>query len=71
MNGVWKIDIKYFDDMDATEGLAIGVMVSDEDVERNSNAMVMAFDMAFRQIKQQVNKTKGVKNDKRRNKNNS
>lgn len=64
MNGVWKIDIKYFKSPRARKGLAIGVMVSDEDVERNSNSIVMAFDMAFRQIKQQVNKTKGAKNEK-------
>lgn len=62
MSGVWKIDIKYFDDPSATEGLAIGVMVLDEDVERNSNSIVRAFDMAFRQIKQQVNNEKGAKN---------
>lgn len=63
MAGVWKVDIKYFKSPRARKGLAIGVMVSDEDVERNSNSIVMAFDMAFRQIKQQVNKTKGAKND--------
>lgn len=64
MDGVWKIDIRYFKSPRARKGLAIGVMVADEDVERNSNSIVMAFDMAFRQIKQQVNKTKGAKNEK-------
>lgn len=64
MGGIWKIDIKYFKSLRARKGLAIGVMVADEDVERNSNSIVMAFDMAFRQIKQQVNKTKGAKNEK-------
>lgn len=53
-DGVWKIDIKYFKSPRAKKGLAIGVMVGDEDVERNSNSIVMAFDMAFRQIKKQV-----------------
>lgn len=64
MSGVWKVDIKYFKSPRARKGLAIGVMVSDEDVERNSNSIVMAFDMAFRQIKQQVNNEKGAKNEK-------
>ena len=63
MAGVWKVDIKYFKSPKARKGLAIGVMVSDEDVERNSNSIVRAFDMAFRQIKKRVDETKGAKND--------
>ena len=41
MSGVWKIDIKYFKSLRARKGLAIGVMVSEEDVERcrKSNAI--------------------------------
>lgn len=65
MAGVWKVDIKYFKSLRARKGLAIGVMVSEEDVERNSNSMVRAFDMVFRQIKQQVETTKGAKNDQK------
>lgn len=53
-NGVWQIDIRYLKKPTAKKCLAIGVRVKEEDVERNSNSIVMAFDMAFRQIKKQL-----------------
>lgn len=61
MDGLYKIDIRYFKKPTARKCLAIGVMVGEEDVERNSNSIVMAFDMAFRQLKNQIDK-QGVKN---------
>lgn len=63
MAGVWTVDIKYFKSPRARNSLAIGVMMSDEDVVCNSNSMIMAFDRAFRQINQQVHNKKGAKND--------
>lgn len=53
-DGVWLIDIRYLKKPTAKKCLAIGVKVKEEDVERNSNSIVMAFDMAFRQIKKQL-----------------
>lgn len=62
-NGVWKIDIRYLKKPTAKKCLAIGVMVAEEDVERNSNSIVMAFDMAFRQIKKQLEYNKRKNNE--------
>ena len=59
MEGVYKIDIRYFKKPTARKCFAIGVMVAEEDVERNSNSIVMAFDMAFRQLKKRT-KQKGA-----------
>lgn len=51
MNGVWKIDIRYFKKPTSRSCTAIGFLMPDDQVERNSNSMVMAFDMAFREIR--------------------
>lgn len=58
MSGVWKIDIRHFRTYRCRTGIALGVMMSDEDEERG--ALPLAIEKAVAAIKKELNKTKGA-----------
>lgn len=62
MSGVWKIDIRHFRTYRCRTGIALGVMMSDEDEERG--ALPLAIEKAVIAIKKELNKKKERKNDK-------
>lgn len=53
MNGVWRVDIYHFKSPRCKKGIALGVMMSDEDADQG-NVLLMAVDKCVRQIKSQV-----------------
>lgn len=58
-NGVWQIDIKHFKTHRSRTGVAIGVMMSDEDEARG--ILPIAFEKAVDAVKKAIDK-QGVKN---------
>lgn len=54
MSGVWKIDIRHFRTYRCRTGIALGVMMSDEDEERG--ALPLAIEKAVTAIKKELNK---------------
>lgn len=59
MSGVWKIDIRHFRTYRCRTGIALGVMMSDEDEEKG--VLPLAIEKAVTAIKKELNKTKGAK----------
>lgn len=59
-NGVWQIDIKHFKTHRSRTGVAIGVMMSDEDEARG--ILPIAFEKAVNAVKKAIDKKQGVKN---------
>lgn len=59
-NGVWQIDIKHFKTHRSRTGVAIGVMMSDEDEARG--ILPIAFEKAVNAVKKAIDKNQGVKN---------
>lgn len=59
MSGVWKIDIRHFRTYRCRTGIALGVMMSDEDEEKG--VLPLAIEKAVTVIKKELNKTKGAK----------
>lgn len=62
MSGVWQIDIRHFRTYRCRTGIALGVMMSDEDEERG--ALPLAIEKAVIAIKKELNKKKERKNDR-------
>ena len=54
MAGVWKIDIKHFRTYRCRTGIALGVMMSDEDEEKG--VLPLAIEKAVTAIKKELNK---------------
>lgn len=63
-NGVWQIDVKHFKTHRSRTGVAIGVMMSDEDEARG--ILPIAFEKAVNAVKKAIEKNQGVKDDSKK-----